>query len=220
MELSILPHHHAVLVTVQNRDEYAGALWKELSSSSPAHRYFDQTVLDIDTARAIISWTQSPYHGERTALVSFHTAGLPAQNAMLKVLEEPPAGTRFILVTTHAKNLIDTVLSRVRHVNARQQTTDDRQQIQQAAMFMQAAPSARMKLPCVVELLSRIDEEGRKDREKVKEFILSLVPVLQQAKTSPRYVQEVLQSASYASDPSASGKALLEYLSLLLPVIK
>ncbi|MEN9338018.1 MAG: hypothetical protein RIQ41_332, partial [Candidatus Parcubacteria bacterium] len=48
----------------------------------------------------------------------------------------------------------------------------------------------------------------------------SLVSPLTEKKTNPRYITETLEIASYASDPSASGKALLEYLALLLPVIK
>ena len=54
----------------------------------------------------------------------------------------------------------------------------------------------------------------------MKSFILSVVNVLQEKKSEPRYITETLEIASYASDPSASGKALVEYLALLLPVIK
>lgn len=220
MKFSELPIHHAVLVTYGERAKYADSLWNELSSQSPAHRYFNQTVLDIETARAIISWAQSPYHGERVALISFHTAGLPAQNAMLKVLEEPKEGTRFILVTTHKKNLIDTVLSRVRYVEGSQESRVKSQERIHAKEFLSTPHGARMKVSSVVDLLARVDEEGRKDREAVKGFILELAESLKEYRADQRFIIETLECASYASDPSASGKALLEYLSLLLPVIK
>jgi hypothetical protein len=71
-----------------------------------------------------------------------------------------------------------------------------------------------------VELLARVDEEGRKDREGVRAFILSIAEALSKAKAQPRYITETIQVASYSSDSSTSGKALIEYLSLLLPVIK
>jgi hypothetical protein len=77
-----------------------------------------------------------------------------------------------------------------------------------------------MKLPYVVDILSRVDEEDRKDRESIRAFILSLATVLQNTNTNPKYIQETLEVASYAADPSAGGKALLEYLSLLLPKSK
>lgn len=225
MKFSEFSRHHAVLVTHDDRPTYAETLWKELRALSIANRYFDQTVLDIETARSIISWAQSPYNGERVALISFHTAGLPAQNAMLKILEEPRAGVRFILLTTDKSNLIETVLSRVHAVelskNLPAQAGEElRTKNGHAEEFLATSPSFRMKLSFVVDILAKTDEGGRKDRESVKSFILCLVDCLRQKKAESRYVTETLEVASYASDSSASGKALLEYLSLLLPQIK
>jgi DNA polymerase III delta prime subunit len=217
MYFSSLPQHHAVLITHASRVGYGESLWKEISSLSPAHRHFDQTVLDIETARSIISFAQSPYSGEKIALISFHTASLPAQNAMLKILEEPRTNMRFVLLTTNKNNLIDTVLSRVRHIHINGEESVNHKH---ALEFLSTSPSFRMKLSHVIDILAKVDEEGRKDREEVKGFILSLVSVMSERKVAPRYIAETLQIASYASDPSASGKALLEYLALLLPAIK
>lgn len=218
MKFSDLPEHHAILITHSDRAMYGNSLWEEISSLSPAHRQFNQTVLDIETARAIISWAQTPYNDERIALISFHTAGLPAQNAMLKILEEPRAGTRFILLTSNASNLLDTVLSRVHRIRSVDEDKDISRS--HAEEFLRTSHTFRMKLSFIGDLLARTDEEGRKDREAVREFILCLAKVLSKARVSPRFVTEALEAASYASDPSASGKALLEYLSLLLPQLK
>lgn len=216
MDFSSLPQHHALLLTHNDRASFGEGLWKEISALSPAHRAYNQTVLDIETARAIISFAQSPYNGEKIAFISFHSATLPAQNALLKVLEDPRGEMRFILLTTNKNNLIDTVLSRVQHIHIEGKKSGH----SQAEEFLSTSSSARMKLPFVIEMLARIDEEGRKDREAVKGFILSLVEALRQNHFEPRYILETLQIASYASDPSASGKALIEYLSLLLPQMK
>lgn len=218
MKFSELPPHHAILITHHDRTAYAEQLFKELQALSPIHRHFNQTVLDIETARSIISFAQSPYTGEKIALISFHTASLPAQNALLKVLEDPRGDMRFILLTTDTSNLIDTVLSRVQHVplGDSSQTIQDKH----AREFLSTSPAFRMKLSFIVDILSRVDEEERKDREAVKGFIVSLVTALKDAKVQSRYTTETLEIASYASDPSASGKALLEYLSLLLPQTK
>jgi hypothetical protein len=216
MKLSELPNHHAILITNAARVSYAETLWKELSLDGPQHRYFNQTVLDIETARTIISWAKDSYNESRVALITFASAGIPAQNAMLKVLEEPNAHTRFVLVTEHSSSLIDTVLSRLRHIplGGINPYADN------ASEFLSASPVVRMKLPFITELLSRTDEEGRKDRENIKSFILSLAEALRSSKADARYTMETFETASYASDPSASGKALLEYLALLLPSIK
>lgn len=45
-------------------------------------------------------------------LDEFHSASKEAANALLKTLEDPPARTVFILVTTEPKRIIDTVASR------------------------------------------------------------------------------------------------------------
>jgi hypothetical protein len=216
MDFSSLPKHHALLITHSDRTTYGEGLWKEIASLSPIHRKYDQTVLDIETARSIIAFAQSAFNGEKIAFISFHSATLPAQNAMLKVLEEPRGQMRFILLTTNKDNLINTVLSRVQHIHVQGKKVKDTR----AEEFLATSSSARMKLPFVIDMLAKLDEEGRKDREAVKEFILSLVETLRQNSSAPRYIIEALEIASYASDPSASGKALLEYLALLLPQMK
>lgn len=210
----LLPLHHAVLVVSPDRHTTYTALQAEFPS--PTHKHIDQTVLDINTARDIISWAKSAIqgdeHGNRALVLSFHTITHPAQNALLKILEEPQQGLRFIFVTSSKDRLLDTVLSRMHVVHHGESTAS-----LDAIDFLQTAPVSRSKLPYITQLLSREDEEGRKDREAVKGFILSLVEVLRKENASPRYIQETLAMASYAGDPSASGKALIEYLALLLP---
>ncbi len=213
--------HHAVLFVHPKRTTLASTLWEQLQVLSPAHRFFNHTVLDIDTARSIIQWANTPYNDEKVALISFHTASIPAQNAMLKIIEEPRAHVRFIIVTTHKESIIETLYSRLQHSQADEELlvdtiipTDD------ALLFLTSQPSSRMKLPFVIALLAATDEEDRKDREGVKTFILALTDILKKNKEYSAYTLETLQVATYASDPSASGKALIEYLSLLLPQIK
>lgn len=216
MNLKDLPHHHAILILHNNRVLHATRLFKELELVSHAHRFFDQTVLDIATARSIITWANTPYNEEKIAVISFHTIGLEAQNALLKILEEPRGGVRFILVTSNISSIIETVLSRVLLVQDKQ----DNEVLEEGKLFLSTNSANRIKLPYIIDTLSRVDEEGRKDRESVRIFILSLATIMMCAPSNNNYVQKILEVASYASDPSASGKALLEYLSLLLPQTK
>lgn len=218
MKLSDLPLHHAVLVVHSDREKVASGLFEELRTLSPVHRFFNQTVLDIETARAIISWATTPYNEEKIGLISFHTSGIPAQNAMLKILEEPRAGVRFIVVTSNKETLLPTVLSRLQLFETGDRARRD---LQNAELFLATKPTARMKLPFITELLARVDEEGRKDRESVRGFILEIIDALRESKQNDvRALVETLHMASYASDPSTSTKAILEYLSLSLPQVK
>jgi hypothetical protein len=208
--------HHATLFVHTDRKLFTEKVWGELSVKSIAHILHDQTVLDIDTARKLISWANTPYEGEKTALVSFHTITVPAQNALLKIVEEPRNGVRFIFVTTNKDSIIPTLYSRMEEKRLETALLKN----DTSHIFLKTPHIERMKLKEVSEILLKVDEEGRKDREAVRMFILSLVPSLTRNSTSQKYIQETLEVASYAGDPSSSGKALLEYLSLLLPQLK
>jgi hypothetical protein len=209
--------HHATLFIHNDRKVYTEKIWEELASNSIAHILHDQTVIDIDTARKLISWANTPYEGKKTALVSFHTITIPAQNALLKIVEEPRSGVRFIFVTTNKDAIIPTLYSRLQEKSIEM---DFIEKNDNAEIFLTTPNTQRIKLPCIVQLLTKVDEEGRKDREAVRTFILSLIPLLTKNNVSPKYITETLEASSYASDPSSSGKALLEYLSLLLPQTK
>ncbi len=58
----------------------------------------------------------SPYYAQGTRLVLIddaHTLTIEAQNALLKLMEEPPPRTLFVLVTEHLGALLPTVCSRL-----------------------------------------------------------------------------------------------------------
>jgi len=216
--MSILSHitHHATLFVHNDRKTFAHTLWNELRGNSLAHILHEHTVLDIDTARALTSWANTPYEGEKVALLSFHTITLPAQNALLKILEEPRMGVRFILVTSNREALLPTFFSRLQY----QEEGETSKEHNEAKKFLATKPEERMKLPYIVSLLATKDEEDRKDREGVRTFIISLISELDTATLAPHYALTTLEFASYAGDPSSSGKNILEYLALLLPQTK
>ena len=209
--------HHATLLVHNDRKASSEKFWDELQKLSPAHTYFDNTVLDIDTARAIQSWANTPYNDKKIGLVSFHTITIPAQNALLKIIEEPPLHVQFIFVTSNKENLLPTLLSRLNYVQHENETTS---KMEDAETFLKTKAQMRMKLPQITVLLAKVDEEDRKDRESVRLFILELAQALRNKKAPAHYVTETLEIASYAGLPSSPTKALMEYLSLLLPETK
>ena len=216
MKLIDLPKHHALLIVNRERDLLAAALEKELLEDSHQHRVFIKTVLDIDTAREIISFANTPYNSNKTVLISFHTATLPAQNAMLKVLEEPKEKVSFIVVTGNKEGLLPTVLSRLHEIKNEGSRTEDNEM---AEKFFSTKPTDRMKLKEVVNVLNEEDEMGRKNRESLKKFISTLVKFSKSNNLESEKLKKLLEMENYASDPSAPGKMILEYLSLLLPKV-
>lgn len=218
LSLSELPKHHAVLILDEKRHEIAESFWNEISEDFTPNRFLNQTVLDIDTVRNLISWANTPFTGEKRAIISFHTITLPAQNAMLKILEEPREGVSFILLTSNKSSLIPTLISRVLEIKKHE--IGSSKQEEYAEIFFKTKPTERIKLKFITELLNQEDEEGRKDREAIKNFISYLIKYGRENSLSGDKLIKLIEMESYVTDPSASGKMILEYLALLLPQIK
>lgn len=73
----------------------------------------DKGVISVDSIRRLYMQTRSIYSGKRVIVIDYaERMGQPAQNAFLKLLEEPGEGTYFILVTHTPARLLPTITSR------------------------------------------------------------------------------------------------------------
>jgi len=77
-----------------------------------------------------------PGESERKVLLlcGVQTMLAPAQNALLKILEEPPPSTSFVLTTTNRFALLETVRSRVRLFSIEDEQTPEAPEHQQCAL--------------------------------------------------------------------------------------
>jgi DNA polymerase III delta prime subunit len=208
-------NHHAVLLLDENRKEMTEQVWSLLSTNSLHHTNFTKTVLDIDTARAIQEWNNTAHSEPRKALISFHSITIPAQNALLKVIEEPSNVTSFILITSNENALLPTLLSRVQKIRNTRGESAHIKDVKDVELFLSTEKTKRIELAFLQELLKKTDEKERKDREAFHSFIVSLTtsPLL-----TPEQKEKLFLISSYARDSSSSLKAIAEYLSLYLPV--
>lgn len=74
----------------------------------------------VDQVRAVrLAAYRSPFEGRVKVFVleDAHRLNPAAANALLKVLEEPPAGVLFVLITASPEDLLPTVVSRCRRVD-------------------------------------------------------------------------------------------------------
>ena len=86
----------------------------------------------IDVVRAAIEQAgYRPFEGRRRVMIIDQADRLlpPAQNALLKVLEEPPASCQFLLVTARPDMLLDTVRSRCPRLRFGQLAPDDLERV-------------------------------------------------------------------------------------------
>ena len=91
----------------------------ELARPAPALRKPGQGPIRVEQIRALndFVFVGSHCHGKRIAILApAETMNPAAANALLKILEEPPAGVYFILVTSSWSQLIPTVRSRCRKI--------------------------------------------------------------------------------------------------------
>ena len=87
----------------------------------------------VDLIRTIWSWAHlSSSRGQRVVILEeAHALGDAARNAMLKLLEEPPENTLFVLTTSRRSAIIPTVRSRVRAYELAERPKEVQREVQQ-----------------------------------------------------------------------------------------
>lgn len=102
--------HHAILVRTTEVDSLVTDTF--VSTGEIVNYFYEK--LGIDEARQINSAAHvRPTEADiQTFVVRTHFITLEAQNALLKVVEEPPVSTRFVLVIPADFTVLPTILSR------------------------------------------------------------------------------------------------------------
>lgn len=169
-----------------------------------------ESKLTIDTVRNLINQAyQQPCYkgGVKAVVVITNQILLEAQNALLKILEEPPAHTNFYFVVSDHTRLLPTLRSRF-SVGAHKDTVDT----SVAHTFMYTP--LRNRLEMIAERTSARDMVWQK-------ALLSGLEKIGTTQTIPqRSVKEILFIQQHINGPGSSAKMLLEHLALLLPYKK
>ncbi len=145
---------------------------------------FDRQILEFEKALGIEDVRKiqekiflKPFKGERKALfvVMQQSATPDAQNAMLKLLEEPPANTLIYLVTTNHLSFLPTVLSRAKIIEVENEEVRTDSEILEKILSLDAA-GERLYLAHVVskektEAISWLETAILSAREKMLENV-------------------------------------------------
>lgn len=196
--------HHANLL-VGKREWVLSCIPKEDVKAGPDVRYYETERMSIDDARTLIQDTQlRPIEREyRTFIIITNSILVDAQNALLKLFEEPNKHTIFYFVVPHDDMLLPTVRSRLNHVATEQKEINEAV----CTSFMKA--SYRERLEMVSKHLAEEDSLWVKDLVRGAERYAS-------GTKNGDIIKNVLFVSSHIHDAGGSKKMLLEHLALTL----
>ncbi|KKW11696.1 MAG: hypothetical protein UY50_C0008G0022 [Parcubacteria group bacterium GW2011_GWA2_49_9] len=175
-------------------------------------------VFGIDEARELkdATYRKAVSGNKKVFVISARGITAEAQNALLKVLEEPPEGTQIFLILPSLEILLPTLRSRLHilsDVSVRETAiTSD------AADFLASPVPKRLKT--IQGMLKTAEEEMGK--QKLVDFLDALEHTVAEGDRTNNAValSEILEVKKYSRDRAPSLKLLLEHLALVLPVVK
>ncbi|MDP2655285.1 MAG: hypothetical protein Q8P17_01855 [bacterium] len=238
--------HHAFVIEAQAEEgiELAQA-WAEkelgmtvknpstkLGAGNPDIVVLRYGLLSVEEARQVSEVaTGAPFVGEhKVVIISASRAYHEAQNALLKIFEEPPRGTYLFLIMPSLGGLLPTLRSRVQILNpyrdVRRPTSDvgRRTSNTSAETFLKASKEKRSTM--IKKLTSGKDEEEkRENREEAIAIVNGIEAVAYEAMKNDGYRKPIITKLlsdiavlrSHLYDRSAPVKMILEHLSLVIP---
>lgn len=202
-------HHAYIVEDIEDTFESLKTLVTGAHKNSEVYiREFNS--LGIDDSRELIHLAQMRSLGTQIFMYRAHTCTREAQNALLKLFEEPPHNTHFFLCVSGVRDVLPTLLSRVWVIDP----TNGKNASNFGKEFIQAAAGTRMQLleqiikdkdvPQAGKLLSEIEMELRKQNAHV---------------THTQALQHIVDVRRVLNDKGASLKVLMESVALTTPVL-
>ena len=180
--------------------------------------------ISIETIRELLGFTKlkTATSGSMQRVIIINeaqTMTTEAQNALLKLLEEPPEGTLILLTVDHIQHLLTTVRSRAQHLLIKQPSQQDLEQYFIAKGFpQQQVRSAILMSGGLPGLLHALLNDGEdhpllKVVEQARDILrastferLAAVDVFAKQKTDCSRLLFVLQQMAHAAITQAAGK--------------
>jgi hypothetical protein len=229
-----LSHHANLLIgTIATRDQLISILesdHKIIIQGNPDFFIRNYETFTIDDARDIRSLHNSrplldtddrnPGAGKKFFVLTMNGITVEAQNAMLKLLEEPAEYAYFFLIIPSAHLLIPTVKSRMSVISDTYKSSDT-EILTEAKIFLKANQTKRLEI--VKKLVDTIakdispDKPGRKTKQDAIDLVNAIQEVVYKekgAKEGKLALEAVEIARNYLNDRAPSVKMLLEYVAL------
>lgn len=200
--------HHARLYITPNPEQVVSTITTEEQDTAEIIPLVSDT-LSIDEVRRIIQLAyQTPgSKSYRQIVIVTRQIAHEAQHALLKILEEPPATTLFVLVLPTTAGLLPTVLSRLSVVS--QSTGTDL-----GELFTQfVAADTKVRLDMIADIVKR------KAETDYTSLYTGLVAFVATDQVAPSLLALVNTTLLQLRQKGASKKLLWEELALSLPKV-
>lgn len=174
--------------------------------------------LTIDDARELKSLAEiKPItaEGKRIFIIATNAITIEAQNALLKILEEPASYVHFFLILPSAHLLLPTVKSRLSIV-----ATDSRADESAATALTEAKKFLALSTPKRLEYIKSLVEDitkEKKTKQQAIDFLNDVQQVIYQSgdiKSVTKPLEAIETARRYINDRAPSVKMLLEYVAL------
>jgi len=208
---------------------------KFIAQANPDYRYEKYETFGIDEARnlSLMQMKKSLSGGKKIFVIATQGMTLEAQNALLKVFEEPTPDTHFFLILDSFERLIPTLRSRIFFVS--KMRGDEKVFLEKGKEFLASSVAERMTLinPIGEEKNPKQSDGQRGARpasygtgkKEARELLHGIEAGLHEAlrkEENPEIIfslNEVLRVKHYLEDRAPSVKMILEHIAHITPVV-
>ncbi|MEA3399010.1 MAG: hypothetical protein U9R00_00665 [Patescibacteria group bacterium] len=146
--------------------------------------------------------------GKKVCIIGTKFVNREAENALLKIFEEPKKDTHFFLILPNASDLLPTTLSRVQVIKVEGSVED-------GSNFVNL--NTKERLNYVVKLIKNYKDDNAELRHQAINLINSLEIVLNKdVKKNKFALKEINTCRKYLSLPGSSVKMILDHLALVV----
>lgn len=210
--------HHAYFLAGKReelKDELTAFIENELNVKTignPDFLYQEFETLGVDDAREINQRQEKSGFGEgsRIFIIAFNFITTEAQNALLKMFEEPSSDTHFFIIAPTSAVLLPTLKSRLHVVSSIHREVNT-----EIIKFLRASTDERLKL------MERFkDAENETKKSELLAFVGAIESELSKdRKKDVKVFEELYTLKRFLLARSPSVKMIAEYLALRLPQI-
>jgi len=179
-----------------------------------SHSFENFTIDDARELKLSHENKATSIEGKKIFILDIKAITIEAQNALLKLLEEPSVGSHFFLIVPSISLLLPTVLSRMLVVETNHVSDNLKAEDGEAQAFL------TLSLPKRLEIVKSIADDLTKEKrtkQSVIDFldsIQALVYKKEGATKGLRMLEAIELARKYAGDRAPSLKMLLEYVAL------